>query len=112
MPRQITSVLELNHVALCLICDLCSVDLNTSAEQVVGMHDEAIKCVEYSPQSGRIFLLMLVITKPRDIIICSMLKDLCHVGNDNESSIFFSIFIDLWFFVLNIHVSNSNHQQE
>lgn len=53
--RQITSVLELNHVALCLICDLCSVDLNTSAEQVVGMHDEAIKCVEYSPQSGRIF---------------------------------------------------------
>lgn len=83
LPRQITSVLELNHVALCLICDLCSVDLNTSAEQVVGMHDEAIKCVEYSPQSGRIFLLMLVITKLRDIIICSMLKDLCHVGNDN-----------------------------
>ncbi|KAJ7339419.1 mitotic spindle checkpoint protein Bub3 [Desmophyllum pertusum] len=28
------------------------VDLNTSAEQVVGMHDEAIKCVEYCPQSG------------------------------------------------------------
>jgi len=31
------------------------VDLNTSAEQVVGMHDEAIKCVEYCPQSGMIF---------------------------------------------------------
>ena len=66
-------------------------DLNTSAEQVVGMHDEAIKCVEYSPQSGRIFWLMLVITKLRDIIICS--ADLCHVGNDNESSIFFFLFL-------------------
>jgi len=37
------------------------VDLNTSAEQVVGMHDEAIKCVEHCPQSGKNFWLMGVI---------------------------------------------------
>ena len=55
LPRQISSVLELNHDLSFTLSYLCSVDLNTSAEQVVGMHDEAIKCVEYCPQSGRIF---------------------------------------------------------
>ena len=31
-----------------------SVDLNTSAEQVLGMHDDAIKCVEHCPTPGMI----------------------------------------------------------
>ena len=33
---------------------LFSMDFNTSAEQVVGMHEAPIKCVEYCPSLGMV----------------------------------------------------------
>ena len=43
-----------NFCYLKLLIVFFSVDLNTSAEQVLGMHDDAIKCVEHCPTPGMI----------------------------------------------------------
>ena len=48
------SILSIKLLLFEIIDCFFSVDLNTSAEQVLGMHDDAIKCVEHCPTPGMI----------------------------------------------------------